>query len=127
MKELTKAEEQVMHYIWKLEKAFVKDIVAEFPEPAPAYTTVTTVIRILVKKKFIAYKSYGKVHEYFPLVSKKEYMRSHFKGVIKNYFNNNYSGFTSFFARESNLKLEELEEIRKIIDEEIRKKKKKDE
>jgi predicted transcriptional regulator len=122
MKELTKAEEQVMQAIWKLEKAFVKDIVAEFPEPAPAYTTVTTVIRILVRKKFIAYNTYGKVHEYFPLVSKREYMKSQFRTVLKDYFNNNYSGFASFFTKENDMDINELEEIRKIIDEEIRKK-----
>lgn len=124
MKELTKAEEQLMQILWKLEKAFVKDIVAEFSEPKPAYTTVTTIIRILVQKKFIAYKSYGKVHEYYPLVSKSEYIGMHFKSVVRNYFNDNYSGFASFFTRENDISLEELEEIRKIIDDEIESKRK---
>lgn len=124
MKELTKAEEQVMHYIWDLKKAFVKDIVAEFPEPKPAYTTVTTIIRILVRKKFISYKTYGKVHEYYPLIEKQDYISSHFKMVVKNYFNNNYSGFASFFTRENNLSINDLEEIKKIIEEEIQLKKK---
>ncbi|MFW5821739.1 MAG: BlaI/MecI/CopY family transcriptional regulator [Bacteroidota bacterium] len=127
MKELTKAEEQVMHCIWKLKKAFVKDIVAEFHDPAPAYTTVTTIIRILVKKKFVGYNTYGKVHEYYPLVSKRDYMKSHLNGVLKDYFNNNYSGFASFFAHENELSIEELEEIREIFNEEIRRKKEEDE
>ncbi|MGC9344340.1 MAG: BlaI/MecI/CopY family transcriptional regulator [Bacteroidales bacterium] len=120
MKELTKAEEQVMQVIWKLQKAFVKDIVAEFSDPSPAYTTVTTIIRILVKKKFVGFKSYGKVHEYYPLVSKREYMKSHFKTVLKDYFNNNYAGFTSFFTKENDLGIQELEEIQKVIEEEIK-------
>ena len=87
MKELTKAEEQVMQYLWKLKKAFLKDIVDHFPEPKPAYTTISTVIRVLVKKNFISFNTYGKIHEYYPLLSKSEYFRSHFKRVIKNYFN----------------------------------------
>jgi len=123
MKELTKAEEQIMQIIWRLKKAFVKDIVAEFSDPAPAYSTITTIIRILVKKKFIGYNSYGKVHEYYPLVSKKEYMNFHFRSVVKNYFNGNYTGFASFFAKESNLSIDELEKMQKIIEEELRKKK----
>ncbi|MCF8380627.1 MAG: BlaI/MecI/CopY family transcriptional regulator [Bacteroidales bacterium] len=124
MKELTKAEEQIMHYIWKLEKAFVKDIVAEFPEPKPAYTTVTTIIRILVKKGFIGYTSYGKVHEYYSLTPKSDYIKGHFKSVLKNYFNNNYSGFASFFTSENDLSIQDLEAIKKIVEEEIATKKK---
>ncbi len=124
MKELTKAEEQVMHRIWKLEKAFVKDIHESFPEPRPAYTTITTIIRILVNKGFLSYTTYGKANEYYPLVSKKKYMKTHFSGVIKDYFNNNLSGFASFFTKESDLSLEELEKIREIIDTEIQLKQK---
>jgi BlaI family penicillinase repressor len=71
MKELTKAEEQIMQYLWRMKKAFLKDIVEQFPEPKPAYTTVSTVIRVLVKKGFIGYNTYGKVHEYFPKVTKQ--------------------------------------------------------
>ena len=124
MKELTKAEEQVMHFIWKSKKAFVKDIVAQFPDPSPAYTTVTTIIRILVKKGFIGYNTYGKVHEYYPLVEKGEYLGRHFKNVLKSYFNDNYSGFASFFTQQNDISIEELEEIKKIIEEEIESKKK---
>jgi len=99
MKELTKAEEQVMQYIWKLEKAFLKDIVEQFPDPKPAYTTISTVIRVLVKKEFVAYNTYSKVHEYFPLVSKTEYFRIHFKGFVKSFFNGSVSNFASFFHK----------------------------
>lgn len=119
MKELTKAEEQVMHFIWKFEKAFLKDIVDEFPEPKPAYTTISTVIRVLVKKKFIGYNTYGKTHEYFPIVTKDDYFRSHFKGVVKNFFSGSVSNFTSFFTNDENLNLTELEQIKKMIEQKI--------
>jgi BlaI family transcriptional regulator, penicillinase repressor len=119
MKELTKAEEQVMHFIWKLEKAFLKDIVDQFPEPKPAYTTISTVIRVLVNKGFINYNTYGKVHEYFPLVSKDDYFRSHFKGVVKNFFSGSVSNFTSFFTNDEELNLTELEQIKKMIEKKI--------
>jgi BlaI family transcriptional regulator, penicillinase repressor len=119
MKELTKAEEQVMHFIWNLEKAFLKDIVDQFPEPKPAYTTISTVIRVLVNKGFINYNTYGKVHEYFPLVSKDDYFRSHFKGVVKNFFSGSVSNFTSFFTNDENLNLTELEQIKKMIEKKI--------
>jgi len=119
MKELTKAEEQVMHFIWKLEKAFLKDIVDEFPEPKPAYTTISTVIRVLVKKKFVGYKAYGKTHEYFPVVTKDDYFRLHFKGVVKNFFSGSVSNFTSFFTNDENMNLTELEQIKKMIEQKI--------
>ena len=119
MKELTKAEEQVMHFIWKLETAFLKDIVDEFPEPKPAYTTISTVIRVLVKKKFVGYKTYGKTHEYFPVVTKDDYFRLHFKGVVKNFFSGSVSNFTSFFTNDENLNLTELEQIKKMVEQKI--------
>lgn len=124
MKELTKAEEQIMQYLWKLEKAFLKDIVDEFPEPKPAYTTISTVIRVLVKKGFITYNTYGKIHEYYPTISKGDYFHGHFKGVIKNFFNGSISKFASFFSSDQDLDLTELEEIKRIIEKEIDKKKK---
>lgn len=119
MKELTKAEEQVMQFLWKLEKAFLKDIVDEFPEPKPAYTTISTVIRVLVKKEFIGYNTYGKVHEYYPLVEKQDYFGNHFKGVVKNFFNGSVSKFASFFTNSKELNLSELEEIKRIVDQKI--------
>lgn len=119
MKELTKAEEQVMQYIWKLEKAFLKNIVDEFPEPKPAYTTISTVIRVLVKKEFIGYTTYGKVNEYYPLVSKESYFRSHIKGVIKNFFSGSVTNFASFFTNDDAVDLSELEEMKKMIENKI--------
>lgn len=121
MKELTKAEEQVMHNIWKLEKAFLKDIVEQFPEPRPAYTTVSTVIRVLVKKGFLKYNTYGKTNEYYASIKKHEYTRFFLKGVVKNFFNNSPSHLTSFFSDEEDVSLSELEEMKKIIDLQIQK------
>ena len=123
MKELTKAEEQVMQYLWKLNKGFLKDIVDQFPEPKPAYTTVSTVIRVLVSKDFIGFKTYGKIHEYFPLVSKNEYFSIQFSSSVKNYFNGSLTNFASHFASNTILNLTELEEIRRIVEEQISKRK----
>lgn len=122
-KELTKAEEQVMQYLWKIDKGFLKDIVEQFPAPKPAYTTVSTVIRVLVKKRFIAYNTYGKIHEYYPLILKNDYSRHHVKTIITNYFHGSAPEFASFFANEQ-LKLSELEEIKQMIEEKIKKIKK---
>lgn len=118
-KELTKAEEQVMQYLWVIRKGFLKDIVDQFPDPSPAYTTVSTVIRVLVKKGFIGYTSYGKIHEYYPLVSKSDYFQNHVKSIINTFFNGSAPEFASFFANEQ-LNLSELEEIQKLIEEKIR-------
>jgi BlaI family transcriptional regulator, penicillinase repressor len=118
-KELTKAEEQVMQYLWKVKKGFLKDIVDQFPNPKPAYTTVSTVIRVLVKKGIIGYQTYGKIHEYYPLVSKSDYFQNHVKLLITNFFNGSAPEFASFFANEQ-LNLSELEEIQKLIEERIK-------
>ncbi len=118
-KELTKAEEQVMQYLWNINKGFLKDIVDQFPEPKPAYTTVSTVIRVMVKKGFVGFNSYGKIHEYFPLIAKGEYFQNHVKSLINNYFNGSAPEFASCFANEQ-LNLSELEEIKKLIDEKIK-------
>jgi BlaI family transcriptional regulator, penicillinase repressor len=117
-KELTKAEEQVMLYLWNVKKGFLKDIVDQFPNPKPAYTTVSTVIRVLVKKGFIGYQAYGKIHEYYPLVSKSDYFQNHVKSIINNFFNGSAPEFASFFANEQ-MNLSELEEIKKLIEEKI--------
>ncbi len=121
MKELTKAEEQIMQMLWEMKQAFVKDLVDRFPEPKPAYTTVSTIVRILEKKGFVGHRSYGKTHEYFPLVEKKVYTKQLFKGMLSGYFGNSIRQMVSFFSRERNLSVTELEDLKKIIDEEIRK------
>jgi predicted transcriptional regulator len=119
-KELTKAEEQVMQCLWKVQKGFLKDIVDHFPNPKPAYTTVSTVIRVLVKKGFIGYNTYGKIHEYYPLISKGSYFQDHVKSIIDNFFNGSAPEFASFFANEQ-LNLSELEEIKALVEEKIKK------
>lgn len=118
-KELTKAEEQVMQFLWKIDKGFLKDIVDQFPVPRPAYTTVSTVIRVLVKKGFIGYTTYGKINEYYPLVTKNNYFQTHVKSIITNYFHGSAPEFASYFANDQ-LNLSELEEIKKLIEEKIK-------
>jgi len=111
MKELTKAEEQVMQLLWQKEKAFVKDLVGEMPEPKPAYNTVSTIVRILEKKGFVGHTAYGKTHEYHPLVSKKEYTRSFMKNFMRNYFSGSFKEMVSFFAKQDNMSLSDLNEL----------------
>lgn len=123
MKELTKAEEQIMQILWKLGKGFVHDILDKLPEPKPAYNTISTIVRILEKKKFVCYTAYGKTHQYYPLVLKKEYTRTYFKSFINNYFENSYPAMASFFAKDENLSLSDLEEIKKMMENEIEKQK----
>jgi predicted transcriptional regulator len=123
MKELTRAEEQIMQVLWKLEKAVVKDIVAELPEPRPAYNTVSTIVRILEKKEVVSHKAYGKTFEYYPLVSKDEYKKKFLKSFIKRYFGNSFQEMVSFFASRRDISLAELEEIRNLLQVEISKQK----
>jgi BlaI family transcriptional regulator, penicillinase repressor len=111
MKELTKAEEQIMQLLWDQEKAFVKDIVEQMPHPKPAYNTVSTIIRILEKKGFVGYTAYGKTHEYFPLVSRKDYTRTFMKNFMRNYFSGSFQEMVSFFAREDKMSVSELDEL----------------
>lgn len=111
MKELTKAEEQIMQELWLLEKAFVKEIVDKLPEPKPAYNTVSTIIRILEKKGFVDHYAYGKTHQYFPLISKTDYTKSYFKNFLSGYFSNSFQEMVSFFAKEDKMTLSDLEEI----------------
>jgi len=123
MKTLTQAEEQIMQALWKIRKGFVNDILKQFPEPKPAYNTVSTIVRILEKKGFVDHNAYGKTHEYFPLVSRKEYSGRYFKRFLQNYFNNSYQALGSFLASDKDISIEELEEIRKTIDNQIQKQK----
>jgi len=123
-KQLTKAEEQIMQVLWDLKLCTVKEVIEKLPSPKPAYNTVSTIVRILEKKGFVGYNAHGKAHEYYPLVSKKEYRKTFFKRVLSGYFGDSYMALTSFFTREQDLSLEELEAIKKLIDEEISQKKK---
>jgi len=123
MKELTKAEEQIMQILWTIEKGFVNDILDILPLPKPAYNTVSTIVRILERKGFVGHTAYGKTHEYYPLVSKREYTKSYFKGFMTNYFENSYQALASFFTKENSLSIKELEEIKRLMDAEIKKQK----
>ncbi len=115
MKELTRAEEQIMQELWVLEKAFVKDIIDRLPEPRPAYNTVSTIIRILEKKGFVDHYAYGKTHQYFPVISKSEYTKSYFRNFLSGYFSNSFQEMVSFFAKEDKMSLSDLEEIVKEV------------
>jgi predicted transcriptional regulator len=121
MKKLTRAEEQVMKILWEIGEGLVKDVIARFPDPKPAYNTVSTVIRVLEKKGFITHKAYGNTYVYFPSVRKEEYARIHFMDFVKDYFNDSFTQMAAFFAREKKLDISEMEEILKITEEELKK------
>jgi BlaI family penicillinase repressor len=122
IKELTKAEEQVMQILWQLKESIVKDVLEKMPEPRPAYNTVSTVIRVLESKGVISHKAYGNSHVYFPLISEEEYKKFTFDKMMKNYFSNSYQSLVSFLVQEKNLSLQELEELTKMA-ENLKKKK----
>lgn len=123
MKELTKAEEQLMQVLWGLEKAYLKDIVDQYDEPKPAYTTISTVVNVLVKKGIIGFDIHGKSRQYFPLISRESYTQQSVKGIINSFFDNSNKQFASFFASQQDLSVDELREIRQLIDDQIAKRK----
>lgn len=119
---LSKTEEELMNHLWKQKRAFMKDLLECYPDPKPANTTIATLLKRMTDKGFIAYKTYGKSREYYPLIDKNRYFSKQVKGLIKNFFNDSASQFASFFTKETELSQEELKELRKIIDEQIEKK-----
>ena len=123
MKELTRAEEQIMHVLWHLRQAYVKDIIECLPEPKPAYNTVSTIVRILEKKGFVDHEAFGKTHRYHPLVAKEDYTQAFLKSFVRDYFGDSYQELVSFFARDRGLSVSELEEILTALRQEIRKQK----
>jgi predicted transcriptional regulator len=123
MRELTRAEEEVMQILWKIKKGFVKDILEHFDEPKPAYNTVSTIVRILQNKGFVSHKAYGRTHEYLPVVSKDEYSKRHLKVFVKDYFSNSFEKMVSFFAREKSITVKEMESIMKMMEKEVKKQK----
>lgn len=123
MKRLTKAEEQIMQILWDIEKGFVKDIIEHLPDPKPAYNTVSTIVRILEKKGFVSHNAFGNSHEYFPVISKEKYTGAYLKSIVRDYFSDSFKEMVSFFTRGTDMSLEELEEIRKMINQEIQKQK----
>jgi BlaI family penicillinase repressor len=123
MRDLTKAEEQVMQVLWKIKKGFVKDILEHFDDPRPAYNTVSTIVRILQEKGFVTHKAYGRTHEYIPLVTKNEYSKSHLSTFVNDYFSNSFEKMVSFFAKEKSISLKEMEEIMRMMENEVNKQK----
>lgn len=121
---LTRAEEQVMQIIWALEKGVVKDIVDHFEQPRPAYTTVATVLKVLEKKGFVTFEKIGNTYLYEALVSKVNYTKFQLSNLLTNYFSGSFPKMATFFARENDLSLIELEEIIRETQDEIEKNKK---
>jgi predicted transcriptional regulator len=113
-----------MEHLWKLEKAFMKDLLETYPEPRPKTTTVATLLKRMIDKDFVAYTEFGNSREYYPLVKKTAYFSKHVNGLIKNFFNDSASQFASFFTNETNLSEKELEELKKIVDSALKNKKK---
>jgi BlaI family penicillinase repressor len=116
MEKLTNKEEEIMHILWKLGKAFVKDVLAEIKEDKPHYNTLSTIIRNLEDKGYVAYHAYGKTHQYYPIVNKEDYRKAFMNTAINNYFNNSYKNMVSFFAKEEKISVEELKEIIELIE-----------
>ncbi|WP_338356655.1 BlaI/MecI/CopY family transcriptional regulator [Yeosuana marina] len=116
MEKLTNKEEEIMHILWKLEKAFVKDVLAEIKDDKPHYNTLSTIIRNLEEKGYVSYKAYGKTHQYYPIVSKEEYRKGFMSTAIDHYFNNSYKNMVSFFAKEEKISVDELKEIIALIE-----------
>lgn len=121
--QLSKAEEQLMQLLWKQKRAYMKDLMDAYPEPKPAITTVATMLKRMQDKGVIDYVQDGRSREYFPLVKKQDYFSKQVNGIIKSFFNNDAAQFASFFTQEGNLSKKELEELRALIDSEIKKKK----
>ncbi len=117
MKKLTRKEEEVMKILWKLEKAFVKDIVEEYDNPKPHYNTISSLVRLLQDKGIVGFTQYGNTYEYFPLISKEDYRKTFMKQVVSDYFDDSYKSAVAFFVKEKGLSSEELEELVKLIKE----------
>lgn len=123
MASLTKAEERIMQILWDLEKGFIKDIQEQFPDPRPPYNTISTIVRVLVKKEIVSYKSYGGSHQYYPLITREEYRNDQMGKLMKNYFDNSLKEVVNFFSEKKDLDVDELDEALEML-REIKKKKK---
>lgn len=114
-KQLTKAEEEIMQVLWQLDKAFVKEVIDQLPAPKPHYNTVSTIIKILEEKGFVAHESLGKANRYYPLMQKEEYSKKTMKQFVGKYFEGSFANMLSFFAQEKDISIHELEDILKDI------------
>ncbi|WP_109097863.1 BlaI/MecI/CopY family transcriptional regulator [Aquimarina sp. AU58] len=117
MEKLTNKEEEIMQALWKLKKAFAKEVQAELHN-AVHYNTVSTIIRNLEDKKYVGHQAYGKTHQYFPIITKEEYRSNFVSKAMKQYFNDSYKNMVSFFAKEEKITADELREILKVIEKE---------
>jgi len=116
MQKLTNKEEEIMHILWKLKKAFVKDVMAEITDDQPHYNTLSTIIRNLEEKGYVSHNAYGNTHQYYPIIALEDYRNTFMNTAIENYFNNSYKNMVSFFAAEDKISAKELREILEIIE-----------
>ncbi len=116
MEKLTNKEEEIMHILWKLQKGFINDILAEMPEPKPHYNTLSTLVRILEEKGVVAYKAYGKSHQYYPVVTMEAYRSMFMEETMQKYFDNSFSNLVNFFVKDKQVSQKELNEILSIIE-----------
>lgn len=122
IKQLNKTELEIMKYLWNIERGFLKDIVEEFPEPRPAYTTISTLVSRMIKKGYIGFEKIGRDKNYYPILNKNDYFKKHIKDIVLNFFNDSTSQFVSFFSKNSDLTLTELRELEKVLQDKISKK-----
>jgi predicted transcriptional regulator len=114
---LTKAEERIMQILWDIDKGFIKDIQEHFPDPKPPYNTISTIVRVLVKKEIVAYKSYGGSYQYYPLISREQYRSEQMGRLMKSYFGNSLKEVVNFFSEKKDLDIDELDEALKMLEE----------
>ena len=114
---LTKAEEKVMKILWDVREGFINDILDKYPDPKPPYNSVSTIVRVLVQKKIVGYKAYGKSHQYHPLVSKEEYRKGQLSRLVTEYYNNSLKQVVNFFSESKELDESELNEVMKMLEE----------
>ena len=119
---LTKAEERIMQILWDIKKGFVNDILEKFPDPKPPYNTVSTIVRVLVKKEIIAFNKYGNTYQYYPLITREEYSSNQMNRLVSDYFNNSFKKVVNFFSEKENLDVKEVDEVLRML-EEIKEKK----
>ena len=117
MMTLTKAEERIMQILWDLEKAFIKDIQEHFPDPKPPYNTISTIVRVLVKKEIVSFKTYGGAYQYYPLISKEEYSKSQLGKLMDEYFGNSLTQVVNYFSQHKNLDMKDVDEVLKMLEE----------
>lgn len=118
--QLSKSEEQLMEYIWQHEEIFMKDLLEMLPEPKPAQTTIATLLKRMQEKGFVGYKTFGNSRQYYPIIKKDDYFSKHVNSIIQNFFGNSALQFASFFTANTNLSATELEDLKQMIDEQIK-------